>query len=44
MKKMISLLTALMMLCALLPVMAEGADLTGVWYLRPSRAGKCTLR
>ena len=33
MKKMLSLLTALMMLCAMLPAMAEGADVTGIWYL-----------
>ncbi len=40
MKKLISLLTALMMLCALLPAMAEGADLTGVWYLSNLKMGE----
>lgn len=43
MKKLISLLTALMMLCALLPVMAEGADLTGVWYLSAVKMGETEM-
>lgn len=43
MRKMISLLMALMMLCALLPVMAEGADLTGTWYLNALKVGETEI-
>lgn len=40
MKRLLSLLTALMMLLALLPATAEGADLTGIWYLSSVMVGE----
>ena len=43
MKKLISLLTALTMLCALLPAVAEGADLTGLWYLTVLKDGETEM-
>ena len=43
MKKMLSLLTALMMLCALLPAMAEGTDVTGLWYLSALKMGETEM-
>ena len=33
MKKLLSLVLALMMACMLIPAMAEGQDVTGDWYL-----------
>ena len=43
MKRMLSLLTALMMLCVLLPAAAEGADVTGIWYLSSVMLGETEM-
>ena len=39
MKKMLSVLLALALCCALLPAVAEQADLTGTWYISRATAG-----
>ncbi|MBQ9197683.1 MAG: hypothetical protein IJ157_10660 [Clostridia bacterium] len=43
MKKLVSLILALMMACMLLPAMAEAADVIGDWYLTEVQMGEDTL-